>query len=102
MGVRNYLVEGVALGRRILPDYDLADRAIRELLDAYDRTGGVEGNTKNLIFAANGPKPDIVLRDAMSNDIEIVANSEYLPRLRPADSRRRVEHGASGGLVAHT
>ena len=67
----------VALGRRILADYDLVDRGIQELLDAYDRTGGVEGKTKNLIFAANGPKPDIVLRDAMSNDIEIVANAEY-------------------------
>lgn len=67
----------VALGRRILADYDVADRGIQELLDAYDRTGGVEGNTKNLIFAASGPKPDIVLRDAMSNDIEIVANAEY-------------------------
>lgn len=67
----------VELGRRMLTDYDLADHGIRALLDAYDRTGGVEGNTKNLIFAAYGPKPDIVLRDAMSNDIEIVANAEY-------------------------
>jgi very-short-patch-repair endonuclease len=67
----------IALGRRILTDYDLTDQGIQELLDAYDRTGGVEGNTKNLIFAANGPKPDIVLRDAMSNDIEIVANAQY-------------------------
>ena len=38
----------VALGRRILADYDIADQGIQELLDAYDRTGGVEGNLKNL------------------------------------------------------
>ena len=67
----------VALGRRILADYDLADRGIQELIDAYDRTVGVVGSTKNLIFAANGPKPDIVLRDAVSNHIEIVANLSF-------------------------
>lgn len=32
---------------------------------------------KNLIFAANGPKPEIVLIDATTNDIEIVKNKEY-------------------------
>jgi very-short-patch-repair endonuclease len=67
----------VALGRRIIADYNIVDQGIQTLLDAYESTGGVEGNTKNLIFAANGPKPDIVLRDALSNDIEIVANGEY-------------------------
>jgi hypothetical protein len=30
-----------------------------------------------LIFAANGPKPEIVLRDATTNQIEIVRNEEY-------------------------
>lgn len=65
------------LGRRILAEHEVADHGLQELLDAYDAGGGVEGPTKNLIFAANGPKPDIVLRDAMSNDIEIVGNAEY-------------------------
>lgn len=32
---------------------------------------------KNLIFAANGPKPEFVVSDAISNDIEIVRNGEY-------------------------
>ena len=32
---------------------------------------------KNLIFASIGPKPEIVLTDAVNNDIEIVKNAEY-------------------------
>ncbi len=32
---------------------------------------------KQLIFAANGPKPEIVLADAVDNDIKIVKNAEY-------------------------
>ena len=34
-------------------------------------------NVKNLIFATNGPKPEIVLVDALNNDIKIVRNKEY-------------------------
>lgn len=32
---------------------------------------------KNLIFAADGSKPEIVLRDSLNNDIEIVKNEEF-------------------------
>ena len=39
--------------------------------------GGVLGKAKNLIFAANGPKPEIILRDAINNDIRITRNGEY-------------------------
>lgn len=39
--------------------------------------GGVLGRPKNLIFASTGPKPDIVLRDAVNNDIEIARNAEF-------------------------
>ena len=39
--------------------------------------GGVQGSIKNLIFAANGPKPEIVLADAINNDIRIVKNEQY-------------------------
>ncbi|WP_310877576.1 AbiJ-related protein [Priestia megaterium] len=39
--------------------------------------GGVSGNIKNLIFAADGPKPEIVLMDSVNNDIEITKNREY-------------------------
>jgi hypothetical protein len=38
---------------------------------------GVKATFKNLIFAADGPKPDLVLADAVSNTIEIVANAQY-------------------------
>ncbi len=38
---------------------------------------GIQDSVKNLIFAANGYKPEIVLDDALSNRIKIVKNSEY-------------------------
>jgi len=41
------------------------------------KKGGVSGHCKNLIFAANGPKPKLVLADALNNDIRIVENSQY-------------------------
>ncbi|WP_327170071.1 hypothetical protein OG471_00210 [Streptomyces sp. NBC_01336] len=37
---------------------------------------GPRGTFKNLIFAAVGPKPQIVLRDAVSNEVEIVRNAD--------------------------
>ena len=43
----------------------------------YLTTLGVGSNVKNLIFAANGPKPEIIFSDSVSNDIEIVKNSAY-------------------------
>jgi hypothetical protein len=69
-----------ALARRIITELDLQEsylRELSELLATYDAGGGVAGPTKNLIFAANGPKPDIVLSNAMSNDIRIVANAQH-------------------------
>ena len=41
------------------------------------RNRGSQSAVKNLIFAANGPKPEFVVSDAISNDLEIVRNSEY-------------------------
>ena len=38
--------------------------------------GGVPSRVKNLIFASNGPKPKIVLVDAVNNDIRITENEE--------------------------
>jgi very-short-patch-repair endonuclease len=38
---------------------------------------GVHGNIKNLIFAVNGPKPDIILTDSLNNTIDIVKNAEF-------------------------
>lgn len=38
---------------------------------------GVPGSMKNLIFAADGPKPEIVFSDALNNDIQVVKNERY-------------------------
>lgn len=38
--------------------------------------GGVAGSPKNLIFAADGAKPELVLTDAINNDIQIVKNAD--------------------------
>lgn len=70
----------VGLARRIVDELDLPDPVLTDLtalLTEYDRGGGVGAPAKNLIFAANGPKPELVLRDAVNNDIEIVRNGEY-------------------------
>lgn len=70
----------VTLARRIVNELDLSDAALADLtalLAENDRGGGVGTPAKNLIFAANGPKPELVLRDAVNNDIEIVRNGEY-------------------------
>ncbi len=37
---------------------------------------GVKGKVKNLIFASNGEKPEIVLKDSVNNDIQIVKNEQ--------------------------
>ncbi|MFC5676022.1 hypothetical protein [Aeromicrobium endophyticum] len=67
----------IALARRILTELEVSPQLLRPLLAEYDRGGGVGSPAKNLIFAANGPKPELVLRDAVSNDIEIVRNAEH-------------------------
>lgn len=40
-------------------------------------SSGVSGAPKNLIFASTGPKPEIVIQDAINNDIRIVRNEEH-------------------------
>ncbi|MBT0773157.1 hypothetical protein KIH74_29710 [Kineosporia sp. J2-2] len=73
------LAQLIALSRRIVVDLALsADLSrLRALIDAYAQRGGVGSPAKNLIFAANGPKPKLVLRDAVSNDVEITENGQY-------------------------
>ena len=69
------------LARRLTTEFELKSNWAAELelyIDAYQRDGGgVDGPTKNLIFAANGPKPELVLLDALNNQIEITANAEF-------------------------
>ncbi|KOX14545.1 hypothetical protein ADK67_42075 [Saccharothrix sp. NRRL B-16348] len=38
---------------------------------------GVPGSGKNLLFAADGPKPEIVFSDAVNNDIRVVKNEQF-------------------------
>lgn len=68
------LPELMALARDVTGVYD--DRVLNHLL-ALHGAGGVSGEMKNLIFAATGPKPRIVLRDAINNDLEIIRNGEH-------------------------
>jgi hypothetical protein len=70
------VAELVEVARRVLTDFD--DVNLRALVHAAESTGGgVAGDVKNLIFAADGPKPELVLRDAINNDIEITRNAEF-------------------------
>ncbi len=48
-------------------------------------------NVKNLIFAAKGPKPQIVLVDALNNDIKIVRNKDVVtPRTGQGRNQQRL------------
>ena len=70
--------------RATLVEFD--DVELRSIVEAAAgrRGAGVKSPPKNLIFAANGPKPELVLRDAISNDIEITKNAEFcLVYVRP-------------------
>jgi very-short-patch-repair endonuclease len=59
---------------RIADEY--GDEGLEKYLTGFGVTG-VDGELKNLIFAADGPKPRIVLRDAVNNVIEIVENADH-------------------------
>lgn len=63
----------IGIAEMLLAEWDDA-----VLQDLVDRAGarGVGGEMKNLIFASVGPKPQIVLRDAVANVIEIVEGAE--------------------------
>ena len=65
----------VALAQRLLEEWD--DEALQALVDAASSARGVDGAMRNLIFASTGPKPRIVLRDAIDNVVEIVENGQF-------------------------
>lgn len=59
---------------RLLTEWDdLSLQAIAEAGGARNADGAM----KNLIFASTGPKPKIVLRDAVDNTVEIVENGQF-------------------------
>lgn len=68
------LPELLAIAEKVIDTYP--DPLLERLL-ALAGTGGVRGEMKNLIFASTGPKPKIVLRDAVNNDLEITENAEH-------------------------
>ena len=64
------------LGSRVVERHYLSDLwGMLQVLGA--RRNGVRTPFRNLIFAADGPKPELVLVDAVSNIIEIVKNEEF-------------------------
>jgi len=66
----------IELGTRIVETYYLPQLwGLLQIL-AGGRPG-VTSTFKNLIFAADGPKPELVLANAVSNTIEITANAQY-------------------------
>jgi hypothetical protein len=62
------------LAHRVAAEYDAEH--LQPLLDASG-THGVAGELKNLIFAADGPKPEIVFSDALNNDVLVVKNEQF-------------------------
>ncbi|WP_202864568.1 hypothetical protein [Micromonospora endolithica] len=46
------------------------------IFDYHQIGSGVPGAMRNLIFAAVGPKPEIVLDDAVNNDLRIIRNQQ--------------------------
>ncbi|WP_093573662.1 hypothetical protein [Amycolatopsis rubida] len=80
---RSY-VEGRLQGMSLTALADLGYRVAAEYVPEYlqpvlDALGahGVAGELKNLIFAADGPKPEIVFRDALNNDVLVVKNEQF-------------------------
>jgi hypothetical protein len=64
----------VGMARHFLEDYD--DACLEELLSRYRPTGH-GGTVKNLVFGSTR-KPDLVLRDALSNDLGLINKDEAL------------------------
>ena len=60
-------------------DYELAENGSKLGIPVYklmSTKAGVKGQVKNIIFAADGPKPELVFTDVVNNDIAIVENEE--------------------------
>lgn len=67
------LPQMIEIARRILDEHP--DPALGEMI-AGTGLRGVDGEMKNLIFAADGAKPRIVLADSVSNIIEVVEGAD--------------------------
>jgi hypothetical protein len=61
------------IARRVIEEFD--DPELEQLLEGGGFRG-VDGALKNIIFAADGMKPRIVVSDALSNTIDIVDGAD--------------------------
>jgi very-short-patch-repair endonuclease len=61
------------IARSVIEEFD--DPELEQLLEG-DGFRGVDGALKNIIFAADGAKPRIVVSDALNNTIDIVEGAE--------------------------
>lgn len=70
--------ELVQLALQVLDECDGGETAAK-LADLVARGNGtgVAGEMKNLIFAADGPKPEFVFSDALNNDLKAIKNAKY-------------------------
>ncbi|WP_156325339.1 hypothetical protein [Nonomuraea sp. SBT364] len=68
------LPQVAAIARRIVDEY--GDDYLETLLTRLGARS-VQGEFRNLIFAANGPKPKIILSDAVNNVLEIIKNEQH-------------------------
>ncbi|WP_405669584.1 hypothetical protein [Streptomyces sp. NBC_01530] len=83
----------VTVARRVVSEY--GDEDLHQVLAPLG-LHGVSTDMKNLIFAADGPKPRIVLPDSIGNAIRIVENEQFcLVYDRPLG-----EHGLSWADLA--
>jgi hypothetical protein len=79
--VRNRL-ERVPLGelkemaQQVVEEFP-AEAATLEQLLGGGGFRGVSGDLRNIIFAADGPKPKLVFTDALNNVVEVVENEEH-------------------------
>ena len=72
--INKSIAELETMARAVIDEY--GDEDLERLVAQLGMTG-VAGELKNVIFAANGPKPRIILRDAINNVIEITENAEF-------------------------
>ncbi|ACU77825.1 conserved hypothetical protein [Catenulispora acidiphila DSM 44928] len=64
----------LAIAQRCINDHDVPE--LQGLVDHFGHRG-VDGEFKNLIFAADGPKPELFFVDAVNNEVEITKNAEH-------------------------
>ena len=62
-------------GYKLVEDDIISDEKIYKVKVTENK--GVNGQVKNLIFASDGPKPEIIIKDSLNNDIKIVKNEEH-------------------------